>query len=99
MKYEPLSDLLIQVSINTENQLMDFYDSICQDCPDTGRITGAYIIFHQGGQIYYDTPVPGLVSLSSAEIYYNAACTAGMTSAHFRILIRELLNIYPDIVP
>ena len=28
---------------------MAFSDSVWQDCPDTGRSTGAYIIFYQGG--------------------------------------------------
>ena len=44
----PVSDILIQASIDTENQLTDFSDSSCQNCPDTGRSTGACIIFYQG---------------------------------------------------
>ena len=36
---------------------------------------------------------------SIAESEYNAACTAGIDLSHFRILIRELLNKDPDIVP
>ena len=65
----------------------------------TGRSTGAYIIFYQGGPIDHGTPVPGPVSQSSAESEYNAACTAGMDLAHFRMLIAELLNEDPDMVP
>ena len=34
----PLSDLLRQAIIKTENPLMDFSDSSWQDCPDTYRI-------------------------------------------------------------
>ena len=45
----PVSDLLRQDSIETENHLMDFSDSSWQDCTDTGRSIGAYIIFYQGG--------------------------------------------------
>ena len=30
---------------------------------------------------------------------YNAACTAGMALAYFRMLIHEFLNKDPDIVP
>ena len=41
---------------------MAFYDSSWQDFPDTGRSTGAYIIFYQGGPIYHGTHVLGLVS-------------------------------------
>ena len=41
MNDAPVTDLLRQASIKTENHLMDFSDSIWQDCPDTGRITVA----------------------------------------------------------
>ena len=40
---------------------MDFSDSSWQDCPDTGRSTGAYIILYQGGLIDHGTHVPGPV--------------------------------------
>ena len=78
---------------------MAFSDSSSKDCPDTGRNTGAYIIFYQGGPIEYDTHVPGPAAQYSAKSGYNAACTAGMALAHFRMLIHELLNKDPDIVP
>ena len=99
MNDAPVSGLLIQTSIETKNHLMDFSDSSWQDCPDTGRITGAYIIFYQGGSIEHVTHVPGPVAQSSAESEYNIEYTAGMALAHFRILIHELLNKDPDIVP
>ena len=88
----PVSDLLRQASIKTENDLMNFSDSSWQDCPDTGRSTGSYITFYQGGPIDYVTHVPGPVAEPSAESEHNAACTAGMALAHFRMLIHELLN-------
>ena len=78
MNDAPLSDILRQSSIKTDNQLMAFSDSSCQHFPDTGRSTGAYIIFYKSGKIDYGTHVPGPVSQSSAESEYNAACTAGM---------------------
>ena len=56
---------------------MYFSDSSWQDCPDTERSTGEYIIFYQGGPIDHVTHVPGPVSQYSAESEYNAACTAG----------------------
>ena len=65
MNYAPLSDLLRQAGIKTENCLVDFSDSSWQDCPDTGISTGAYIIFYQGGPIEHGTRVPGPVSKSS----------------------------------
>ena len=62
-----VTDLLRQANIKTKNHLMDFSGSSWQDCPDTGRSTGEYIIFYQGGSIYHGTHVPGPVSQSSAE--------------------------------
>ena len=67
-------------------------------CPDNDRSTGAYINFYQGGPIDHGTHVPGPVSQSSAEIQYNAECTAGMALEYFRMLINELLNNDTDIV-
>ena len=95
----PVTDLLRQANIKTKNHLMAFSDSHWKDCPYTGKITGAYIIFYQGGPIDHGTHVPGTVAQSNAESEYNAACTAGMDLAHFRMLIHEFLNKYPDIVP
>ena len=57
------------------------------------------MIFYQRGPIDHCTHVPGPVSQSCAESQYNAACTAGIALAHFRMLIHELLNKDPDIVP
>ena len=58
----PVSDPLIKSSIKTENQFMIFSDSSWQDCPDTGRSTGAYIIFYQFGPIDHSTHITGPVS-------------------------------------
>ena len=65
MNDAPVTDLLRQAIIKTENHLMTFSDSSWQDCTYTGRITGAYIIFYQGGPIDHVTHVPGLFSQSS----------------------------------
>ena len=54
----PVFDLLRQASTKTENRLTDFYDFSLQDGLDTVRITGAYIIFYQGGPIDSGTHVP-----------------------------------------
>ena len=96
---EPLSDLSIQAIIDTDNQLMVISDSIWQDFPDTGRSTGAYIIFYQGGKIDHGTHVSGPVAQSSTERAYNIECTTGIYLAHFRMLVHELLIKDPDIVP
>ena len=94
-----VTDILRQANIKTKNHLMDFSDSSCQDCPYTGKSTGAYIIIYQGGPIDHGTHVPRPFAQSSAESEYNSACTTGIALAHFRIFIHELLNKDPDIVP
>ena len=66
MNDAPVTYLLIQAVIKTENHLMDFSDSSWQYCPDTGRSTGAYIISYQGGPIDHVTHVPGPFAQSSA---------------------------------
>ena len=67
MKYAPLYDLLRQASVKTDNQLMVFYVSSLKYFPDTGRSTGSYIIFYQGGTIDHVTHVTGPVAKSRAE--------------------------------
>ena len=69
MNDSPVSELLRQASIKTDNPLIYFSGFSWQYCPYTvrsTRITGAYIIFYQGGPIECGTHVPGPVSQSSA---------------------------------
>ena len=63
-----------------------FSVSIWKDYTDTGRSTGEYIVFCQGGTIDHCKIFPGPVVQYSAESECNAACTAGMALAHFRML-------------
>ena len=65
----------------------------------TGRSTGGYIIFYQGGTIDHGANVQGPYAQSFSQSYYNEACTAGVALAHSRMLIHELLIKNPDIVP
>ena len=58
----PVTDILRQANIKTKNHLMILSDSSWQDCPDTGRSTGAYITFYKGGPIDHGTHVPGPVA-------------------------------------
>ena len=90
---------MIQANIKTKNRLVDFSDSSWQDFPYTGRITGAYIIFYQCVPIDHGTHVPGPVARYSAESECNAAFTEVVALGNFRMLIHELLNKDPDIVP
>ena len=98
MKDAPLSDLLRQANINTENQLMDLSDYSWKYCQDNGRSTGAYMMIYQGGKIDHGTHFPVPVYQSSAESEYNAACNKGMALSYFRMLVNELLSKDPYIV-
>ena len=66
MNNSPVSDVLRQASIKTENKLMVFSDYSWQDFPGAVRITGVYIVFHQGGPIDHGIHVLGPVDKSSA---------------------------------
>ena len=50
IEYALISKLLVQASINNYKKLMVLSDYSWHGCPDTGRSTGAYIVFYQGGQ-------------------------------------------------
>ena len=71
MKDAPLYDLFIQAHIIAKNQLVEFSGFSWQDCPDTGRSTGTYIIFYQGGPIQPGTHVPVPVAQPGTESDYN----------------------------
>ena len=90
IEYAPIRELLKWVIIKNYNQMMVFYDYIWQVCPDTGRSTGAYVVFYQVVPIDHYTHVPGTVDQYSAKSEYNAAYTVGMSLAHFRILKMSL---------
>ena len=89
MKDETLSEMLRKASIKTDNQLMAFSKFIWQDFTETGRITGAYIMFYQSGLIDNGTHVPGPVYKSGSESEYNAACTEEMDLTIFRMLVHD----------
>ena len=98
MKDAPLSELLRLAIIKTENNFIVFSYYSWKHCTDTGRSKGEYVIMYWCGPIDYGTHVPGPVAQSSSEIEYNVSCTAVIALAHLRMLIREFLNKYPDIV-
>ena len=76
-----------------------FYDSICQDYPDTGRSTGEYVVFYQGEYIFHCKYVTYPVSQYSTKSEYNEAWTVGMTISHYRVLNNNFLNKDPYVVP
>ena len=84
----PISDLLRKAIINNDKQLMMFHDYSYQECKYTGRSTGSYIVFYQGGPIGNFKHVPGTVAQQSDESEYHRACNSRMALAHFSMLKR-----------
>ena len=86
----PLANLLREANVVSERPLLTFSDSSWQDCVDTGRSTGAYYIFYQGGIVDMSSNVPDPVAMSSAEAEYNEAAVATMSTAHLHMMLDEL---------
>ena len=86
----PIHELLVRNKKSVEHGFFGICDSSWQDCPVTGRSTGSYIIFSQGGPVDFSSYVPVPVAMSSAEAECNVGATAGMALSHLRMLIKEL---------
>ena len=67
-----------------------FSDASWQDCPDTGRSTVGYMIFHNGALIEANSTMPTPIAMSTSEAEYMAACSATMATAHIRMLLYDM---------
>ena len=65
---------------------MVLYDYRFQDCSVTGKNTEEYIVVYQVVPIDYFTNVPGPVSQSISESYYNAARNTRMSLTKLRMI-------------
>ena len=72
------------------SDLIVFSDASWQDCPDTGRSTVGYMIFHHGALIEANSTMPTPVAMSTSEAEYMAACSAAMATAHIRMLLYDM---------
>ncbi len=93
----PVSRLLFEHALDPTVPLITFSDSSWQDCPDTGRSTGGYTAFFQGGVVDSSSGLPEPVALSSAEAEYNQACVSGVASNALAMLIQEIRGNDPDL--
>ena len=91
-------ELLCQNDITDKHNMFGMCDSSWQDCVDTGRSTGSYMIFYQGGLVDFSTFVPVPVAMSTAEAECNAGASAGMAISHMRMLINEVNGSDADII-
>ena len=87
VQQSPLYKVLKENNIMlTPNARVTFSDSSWNDCKDTGRSTGGYITFSQGGAVDYGCHLPIPVAMSSGEAEYIAAAVACMRASHLRML-------------
>ena len=82
-KASPIGELLSRNNVDLR-RIVTFADSSWQDDKDTGRSTGSFAIFCQGGLVDYSSFVPDPVAMSSGEAEYNTCAVACMSSAHNR---------------
>ena len=94
----PIFKILSDNGLLTKHELIGTHDSSWQDCPDTGRSTGCYIHFMQGGPVDFSTFVPSPIAMSSAESETNAGANAGMVMQHLRMLRNELSGMDVDLL-
>jgi hypothetical protein len=73
-----------------------FSDSSFQDCPDSARSTGGFLIFIQGAVIDVTSTMPNLVSWSTCEAEYCMAALAVMAAFFIRKVYNELLGRNSD---
>ena len=88
----PLGELLSKHNLPHDTTVV-FSDSSWQDCVDTGKSTGAFAIFSQGGLVDYASFVPDPVAMSSGEAKYNAGAVAGMATLHMKMLEIDLFYL------
>jgi hypothetical protein len=92
----PLAQLLFNENIDPTIPCIVYSDSSWQDDPDTGRSTGGYHVFCQGGIIDSATILPDPVAMSSAEAKYNTACAAGIAGSAMAMLVQDIRGNNPD---
>ena len=79
-----------------EFPIVVFSDSSFQDCPDTSRSTGGYLIFMQGAVVDAWSSMPQLVAYSTCEAEYSTASLATMAAFYIKKVFNEFHSIHPD---
>jgi hypothetical protein len=89
----PVSKMLFEQGVDpVASPCYVFADSLWQDCLDTGRSTGGYHIFLQGGIVDSAMTFPVPVALSSAKAVYNNASAAAVAAQALSMLIQDIFN-------
>ena len=73
-----------------------FSDSSWQDCPDTSRSTGCYLLYIYGSLADGASFVPNPVAMSSAQAEYNACAFATIMGLHVVQVFNKFHNTHAD---
>ncbi|KAG7357481.1 hypothetical protein IV203_002169 [Nitzschia inconspicua] len=97
MKLSPLYQMMIETgnAVHADAPLILFTDSSFQDCPDTTKSTGGYLIFMRG-VVDNSSHLAGVVCHSSCEAEYCHATSGLMAAAFIRKVFNEILGFNSD---
>jgi hypothetical protein len=73
-----------------ESPIIAFTDSSAQDCPDSCRSTGRYLIYIRGAVIDVTSTMPSIIAQSTCEAEYTTCSLAIMASTYIRKVFNEL---------
>ncbi|KAG7346413.1 hypothetical protein IV203_038386 [Nitzschia inconspicua] len=98
IKLSPLYQMMIETgnAEHAEAPLILFTDSSFQDCPDTSKSMGGYLLFMKGGVVDNSSHLAGVVCHSSCEAEYCHATSGLMGASFVRKVHNELLGYNSD---
>jgi hypothetical protein len=73
-----------------ESPIIAFTDSSFQDCPDSCRSTGGYLIYIRGAVIDVTSTMPSIIAQSTCEAEYTTCSLATMAATYIRKVFNEL---------
>jgi hypothetical protein len=73
-----------------ESPIIAFTDSSFQDCPDSSRSTGGYLIYIRGAVIDVTSTMPSIIARSTCEAEYTTCSRATMAATYIRKVFNEL---------
>ena len=95
----PIKKLLLKTNpdFKFENYpIILFSDSSWQDCPDTSRSTGGYLLYIYGSLADGASFVPNPIAMSSAQAEYNACAFATIMGLHVVQVFNKFHNVHAD---
>ncbi|MGH3054017.1 MAG: Ty1/Copia family ribonuclease HI, partial [Gaiellaceae bacterium] len=87
------TDVLKTCDINNIPSTLTFTDASFQDQVNSGRSSGSFCIFNQGGLVDYGCFVPIPIAMSTGEAEYMAAASGAMAAQHMRMLAQDYNNL------